>query len=447
MSQGNRRSRGYSTPSGLVKLAPYPIPGNRAPVSTDVGYAIGQTWVDIPSQVLYGLAAYENGGSVWQVLGGSIPTQNSYPITPYVVGTVGQAGYQTIQSALNAAGAAPGFQAIYVQPGTYTENLSVPSGVSIIAVDGNLDVDISTVIVGTHSLNGGGNIKFQGFHMRSSGDICTGGAGTGPLTFEDCTFDITVQGYIVNSNGDWTGEVYIGNCRDLSTGNNAVLLVAGPIFVNNSIIGSGEGTFLTVSPTRISLCVLGCNITSSESVLTLIDCITVNQAGVSTLNSGSASIEGCDIDGGVFCVGSGSLIIFASNIENNTDVGFAFTDFGAFSSEIIQSRINGQISHGSSDVLELVGTIINTASSPAIGGTGSGAVSIFAGGFQQNSTIAGTITLASSAALTPTVNTTQGAGTMRVASTTANAGDNAGFLQVIVNDSVAYIPYFTNIAP
>ena len=48
---------------------------------------------------------------------------NRFPITPFVVGPIGQAGYQTIQSALDAANAA-GKGAVWVMPGTYTENLT-----------------------------------------------------------------------------------------------------------------------------------------------------------------------------------------------------------------------------------------------------------------------------------------------------------------------------------
>lgn len=55
--------------------------------------------------------------------------------------------------------------------------------------------------------------------------------------------------------------------------------------------------------------------------------------------------------------------------------------------------------------------------------------------------IAGTTTI------TNTVNTTQGAGALSIASTNGNAGDNAGFLGFFVGATRVWVPYFDNIAP
>lgn len=48
---------------------------------------------------------------------------------------------------------------------------------------------------------------------------------------------------------------------------------------------------------------------------------------------------------------------------------------------------------------------------------------------------------------TNAVNTSQSTGALSIVSTTANPGDNAGFLKVYVGATTAYVPYFTNIAP
>lgn len=49
--------------------------------------------------------------------------------------------------------------------------------------------------------------------------------------------------------------------------------------------------------------------------------------------------------------------------------------------------------------------------------------------------------------LTTVVNTTQGAGTLSIKSTTGNAGNNAGFFKVYIGNVTAYIPYYTVINP
>ena len=53
----------------------------------------------------------------------------------------------------------------------------------------------------------------------------------------------------------------------------------------------------------------------------------------------------------------------------------------------------------------------------------------------------------STTGFTNVVNTTQDVGTLTILSTTGNPGDNAGFLKIYVGTTIAYVPYFTNIAP
>ena len=55
--------------------------------------------------------------------------------------------------------------------------------------------------------------------------------------------------------------------------------------------------------------------------------------------------------------------------------------------------------------------------------------------------------VASQTALTNVVDTTQGAGALSIVSTTANNGDNAGFLKMYVGTTAVWVPYFTDIAP
>lgn len=50
--------------------APKPIIAQRAPVSSDLGYAIGQLWVDQPSDAIYGHVESAAGSATWVALGG-----------------------------------------------------------------------------------------------------------------------------------------------------------------------------------------------------------------------------------------------------------------------------------------------------------------------------------------------------------------------------------------
>jgi pectin methylesterase-like acyl-CoA thioesterase len=105
------------------------IQANRAPRVTDKGnkYPVGTIWIDASSGTSYQLTRYTAGIPNWEEVAGN----GGYPITPYVVGAIGQAGYQSIQSAIDAAHAAGGNGYIFVQPGTYNENLTFYDGITI----------------------------------------------------------------------------------------------------------------------------------------------------------------------------------------------------------------------------------------------------------------------------------------------------------------------------
>jgi hypothetical protein len=55
--------------------------------------------------------------------------------------------------------------------------------------------------------------------------------------------------------------------------------------------------------------------------------------------------------------------------------------------------------------------------------------------------------VASTVALTNVTNTSISTGVLSIKGTTASTGDNAGFIKVYVGTGVAYIAYFTDIAP
>ena len=60
-----RNNRAYGLENALQNLAPQPVAANRAPLGTDINYAIGTTWVDQPNQAVYVLVAYAAGAAVW----------------------------------------------------------------------------------------------------------------------------------------------------------------------------------------------------------------------------------------------------------------------------------------------------------------------------------------------------------------------------------------------
>lgn len=152
---------------------------NRAPTSNDYkNFREGDEWLDKPGDDWWKLADITGTVATWVKIGGTAgavesfipdsgtspvvpnasneiiitggdgtqvvgslntltigPDENGYPITPYVVGPSGQAGYQTVQSAIDAASAAGG-GVIGIQPGTYSEDITLPPDVHLIGLVG-----------------------------------------------------------------------------------------------------------------------------------------------------------------------------------------------------------------------------------------------------------------------------------------------------------------------
>ena len=121
----------FNTSGGLVSaqwraLAPI-VTSTVAPTTADYQYPLGQIWIDTVTKIIYILVDVTSSVATWDNFAGTV---SDFPITPYVVGPAGQADYQTIQDGIDAANAAGG-GVVYVQPGSYTEDLTLYDGVDL----------------------------------------------------------------------------------------------------------------------------------------------------------------------------------------------------------------------------------------------------------------------------------------------------------------------------
>src|ERR1700677_1718991 len=122
-----------------------------------------------------------------------IPTTAGYPVTPFVVGPANQAGYQTVQSAVAAAGAAGG-GIVVVQPGTYTENLTLINDVHIMGLT-FADAGGGANIIGTHIPPSSGGFVFRNLSLTGTNAIFSSAvAGTAHLVIADTIINVT-NGY------------------------------------------------------------------------------------------------------------------------------------------------------------------------------------------------------------------------------------------------------------
>lgn len=273
--------------------APASIIAKRSPTSLDVGYPIGQLWVNKASGNAFQLTQVSGGSATWvntgvspsgsvdtltgntggaispsagniNIVGGSglsvagsgstltiNRTGNDFPITPYVVGPIGQAGYQTIQSAVNAANIAGG-GTVYVQDGTYTENLTLYDAVQIVGTCAFRTPNACTII-GVHTPPATGKFSFTNVTLQSATSIFNSAvAGTAQLIVADCQVNVT-NGYLFNV-VNWTGILETWN-TDTSGGTNdgGVNNTGGStVYIYSSGIGAGSGNTMNVTGTILS---------------------------------------------------------------------------------------------------------------------------------------------------------------------------------------------------
>lgn len=166
------------------------------------------------------------------------PTSGGYPITPYVVGPSGQAGYQTIQSAINAANTAGGGLVFIQHPGSYAENLTMFGGVDIEAAPCN-----AVIITGTHTPPTTGSVQFTNIIFESTTDIFSTTASSSLITITclNCTF-IVINGFTFNTPNLSATVINIYNCSSQGVNDGFLSGSSGGIVltIDSSTIGAGS---------------------------------------------------------------------------------------------------------------------------------------------------------------------------------------------------------------
>ncbi len=368
----------------------------RAPLPTDTGFDIGTIWLDEPTGTNYALVGVAGGIAEWDPYAGSsggvdkltgnsgtaIPSGGNidivgtgiinvagagdtltishtsgagFPITPYVVGLVGEAEFQTIQAGLDAATAAGG-GIVYVQPGTYTENLTLFGDTGIVGTPGNSaasTVGNTVVITGTHTPPTTGSFTFKNVELISATDILSSAAaGSAPIIIANSFVAIT-DGYIFNM-VNWTGTLVLFNVGDASTDNGVVTNSGGAAcFFVTATIGNGSGKTMNTSG-LVTFQELDVRCPWNAMTGTILECFYASFLSTVTLSNDTT--------------GTFDLCRFRS---------------GALTPLTMSS---------SADV-ELLNSVIDTSSNPAIAGAGAGTLKIVDVSFGDNAEIAGTLTL------------------------------------------------------
>src|SRR6185436_1602598 len=151
-------------------------------------------------------------------------SDNRYGVAQFIVApTIAQgANYTTITSAIAAAVSG---QTIFIRPGTYTENFTLPAGVNLTA----FDCDASTpnvTIVGKITCTDAGRRTITGVTLQSNSDnilAVTGSAATN-IDFFRCVFQVSGATGISYTSSSSSSLINFSTCVFFVNSNNALFV-------------------------------------------------------------------------------------------------------------------------------------------------------------------------------------------------------------------------------
>ena len=173
---------------------------------------------------------------------------NNFGATNYLVGTIANgAPYQTIQDAIDAA--VTTLPAVMViQPGTYTESISWPAGLSVSSSSSALTT-LQVSIVGNQTFTATGELSFESILFTAlAGDTWTcgdAGAGTASLDLQNCVLISNAGLCILSASAAGTSNVttrsttclsLAADCADVANG---TLRMGLSEFISTAAAGSG----------------------------------------------------------------------------------------------------------------------------------------------------------------------------------------------------------------
>lgn len=137
----------------------------------------------------------------------------------YIVSSGGGANganYTTINDAYAAAVAAGGKQTVFIQPGTYTENLTLVSGVNLTAFgsDASFNGTGAVIINGTLTMTTAGSVTISGIQLQTNAAalLAVTGSAASIVNLNNCYLNCSNNTGITFSSSDAGARININNC-------------------------------------------------------------------------------------------------------------------------------------------------------------------------------------------------------------------------------------------
>lgn len=350
-----KRTKSYGLNNPLQDVFPVPVIAQRSPTGRDNNYELGQTWINKSSQEVFSLAGIAAGQATWTILGGT----GAFPITPFVVGDSSTAGYTTIQPALDAANAGGG-GVVYIQPGTYIEDLVLYDNVDLYgtpAVSQPQGAGVS--IVGTHTPPLTGHIGLNSIYFQDTSAIFSSTAsGNTHIVLLNCESAVQ-NGYffdLVNWNGIL--EIWDHNSDPSDA----------PFAVDDGGINNTGGSTVFIFSSGFG--------SGTSNVMNLGGPIELGQSAISSPVN--------------FMAGSTSTVAGSQFLQPIT---FSGNSVGEMSDCQFVGGASAAITMSSTGDVSLENSLIQSSNNPAVDGSGAGILTLTAASFSDNAVLAPTLTL------------------------------------------------------
>lgn len=260
------------------------------------------------------------------------------------------ANFTTVQAAINAA-AGTGIPAtVFVQPGTYTENLTMASEVDLCAFDCD-GLRGNVTITGTHTVAGTIGVAVSGIRFRidNGGNMFSVNTGC-QIMFKDCSFIITANstGFSDTTNVT-TGLIDLQNCTGDVSSANSILFAK-----------TGSGKFR----------ILNCRITNG-----VLNATTATAA--STASDGEVLIVGSYMPLKITTSGTAAMFVDTSEFSfdgQSTPANIGFLTFGGTGTNYVTSSyLDGGTATPITvnDPTTVSNTVVKSSNAAAVAGTSS----------------------------------------------------------------------------
>jgi len=242
------------------------------------------------------------------------------------------ANYTTIASAIAAATGAGGNQTVFIQPGTYTENLTLVSGINLAAYDCDA-LTPNVIISGTCTFTAAGTVSISGIRLQtnSSFALAVTGSAASIVNLTNCFINALNNTAISFTSSSASASIFINKCNGNIATTGIALFAhssAGTLrFFDSFILNSGNSTTAsTVSAGNIFTNFCGFNNVFSLSNAanwdgshSVINAAPINTACITTANTSVVNLDFTTFISGTasaLSIGAGTTVTLNSSNAN-----------------------------------------------------------------------------------------------------------------------------------